>query len=141
MNSTCFSLIIFWSLLNAAAQLLLKAGVGSVGVIALDFGSIFSVGSRLVGASLHPRRPHMLCRQWDTCTLSGGRECCLSDAVVGIYRQCHRCFCRVWRAIDTDKARRNRYYLPRSFRSRQELKRNLLRHTSVPPLMRRRSRR
>jgi len=47
MNATSFSLVIFGVLLNAAAQLLLKAGVGSVGVIALDFGSMFSAGSRL----------------------------------------------------------------------------------------------
>jgi multidrug transporter EmrE-like cation transporter len=51
MNATSFSLVIFGVLLNAAAQLFLKAGVGSVGVIALDFGSILSAGSRL---GLHP---------------------------------------------------------------------------------------
>ncbi len=85
----------------------------------------------------------MLCRQChglDTCSLPGGRECGLSDAVVGLYRQCLRSFCTVWRAVDTDKARRNRYHLPWSFRSRQELKRNILEPTSVPPLMGRLSR-
>jgi multidrug transporter EmrE-like cation transporter len=51
MNSISFSLIIVGVLLNASAQLLLKAGVGSVGVIALDISSIFSAGSRL---GLHP---------------------------------------------------------------------------------------
>ena len=51
MNSISFSLIIFGVLLNAAAQLLLKLGVSSVGVIGLDMSSILSAGSRL---SLHP---------------------------------------------------------------------------------------
>ena len=51
MNSISCSLIIFGVLLNAAAQLLLKAGVSGVGVIALDLSSILSAGSRL---GMHP---------------------------------------------------------------------------------------
>jgi len=51
MNATSFSLVIFGVLLNAAAQLFLKAGVGSVGLIGLDVSSILSAGSRL---GLHP---------------------------------------------------------------------------------------
>jgi len=51
MNAISFSLVIFGVLLNAAAQLFLKAGVGSVGVIALDMNSVLLAGSRL---GLHP---------------------------------------------------------------------------------------
>ena len=47
MNLTSFALILTGVLLNAAAQLLLKAGVERVGVIGLGWNSIVSSGLRL----------------------------------------------------------------------------------------------
>lgn len=47
MNLTSFALILTGVLLNAAAQLLLKAGVERVGVIGLSWNGIVSSGFRL----------------------------------------------------------------------------------------------
>ena len=47
MNPVSFALILTGVLLNAAAQLLLKAGVERVGVIGLTWNSIVSSGFRL----------------------------------------------------------------------------------------------
>ncbi|HEV2321640.1 MAG TPA: 4-amino-4-deoxy-L-arabinose transferase, partial [Gammaproteobacteria bacterium] len=44
MNAVSFALVLTGVLLNAAAQLLLKAGVHSVGVIKLTPATIFSAG-------------------------------------------------------------------------------------------------
>ncbi|HEV7164470.1 MAG TPA: EamA family transporter [Gammaproteobacteria bacterium] len=47
MNLISFSLVLTGVLLNAAAQLLLKAGVKDVGVIKLDAANIFSASMKL----------------------------------------------------------------------------------------------
>lgn len=47
MTSVSFSLILAGVLLNAAAQLLLKAGTNAIGPFAFDAGNIVPVGMRL----------------------------------------------------------------------------------------------
>ena len=47
MNAVSFGLILIGVLLNASAQLLLKAGVGSVGVIALQWNGAVATGLKL----------------------------------------------------------------------------------------------
>ena len=54
MNTLSFSLILTGVLLNAAAQLLLKAGTNAVGHFAFDRGNIFPVGWQLA------TEPHIL---------------------------------------------------------------------------------
>ena len=54
MNALSFSLILTGVLLNAAAQLLLKAGTNAVGHFAFDRSNIFPVGWQLV------TEPHIL---------------------------------------------------------------------------------
>ena len=47
MNIATFSFIVFGVLLNAVAQLLLKAGAKNVGEIHLTLGNLFSVGLKV----------------------------------------------------------------------------------------------
>ena len=47
MNLVSFALVLTGVLLNAAAQLLLKAGVKDMGIIQLNAGTIFSAGLKL----------------------------------------------------------------------------------------------
>ncbi|MDD2558450.1 MAG: EamA family transporter [Desulfuromonadaceae bacterium] len=68
MNMTSFGLILVGVLLNAGAQLLLKAGVHDVGVIQLNWGSVLSTGWRLAF------EPHIL----------GGLTCYVISVVVWI---------------------------------------------------------
>ena len=49
MNALSFSLILAGVLLNAAAQLLLKAGTNSVGAFAFTAGNVVPVGAKLAG--------------------------------------------------------------------------------------------
>lgn len=48
MNATPFILVLFGVLLNAAAQLLLKAGTNSVGVFAFSLENLVPIGLRLL---------------------------------------------------------------------------------------------
>jgi len=68
MNTTSFSLILTGVLLNAAAQLLLKAGVRSLGTIQLHWQSMLSAGWRL------SFEPHIM----------GGLSCYVVSVVVWI---------------------------------------------------------
>ena len=68
MNSLSFSLVMLGVLLNAAAQLLLKAGTNSVGPFAFSAGNILPVGWRLA------TEPHIL----------GGLACYVISVVVWI---------------------------------------------------------
>ncbi len=54
MNLISFTLVLTGVLLNAAAQLLLKAGVKDIGIIKLDASNIFSAGMKLA------LEPHIL---------------------------------------------------------------------------------
>ncbi len=68
MNLVSFSLVLTGVLLNAAAQLLLKAGVKDVGVIQLTPATIFNAGLKLA------LEPHIL----------GGLTCYVISVVVWI---------------------------------------------------------
>jgi len=68
MNALSFSLVMLGVLLNAAAQLLLKAGTNSVGEFAFSAGNIIPVGWRLA------TEPHIL----------GGLTCYVVSVVVWI---------------------------------------------------------
>ncbi|HYW92938.1 MAG TPA: SMR family transporter [Gammaproteobacteria bacterium] len=68
MNAVSFGLILIGVLLNASAQLLLKAGVGSVGVIALQWNGAVATGLKLAF------EPHIL----------GGLACYVVSVVVWI---------------------------------------------------------
>ena len=68
MNALSFSLVMLGVLLNAAAQLLLKAGTNAVGEFAFSAGNIIPVGWRLA------TEPHIL----------GGLACYVVSVVVWI---------------------------------------------------------
>ena len=68
MNLLSFSLILFGVLLNAAAQLLLKAGTNSIGHFAFSRGNILPVGWQLA------TEPHIM----------GGLTCYVISVVVWI---------------------------------------------------------
>ena len=68
MNLVSFALVFTGVMLNAAAQLLLKAGVKDVGIIKLDAANIFSAGLKLAF------EPHIL----------GGLTCYVISVVVWI---------------------------------------------------------
>jgi multidrug transporter EmrE-like cation transporter len=68
MNALSFSLVMLGVLLNAAAQLLLKAGTNAVGEFAFSAGNIIPVGWRLA------TEPHIL----------GGLACYVISVVVWI---------------------------------------------------------
>ena len=68
MNALSFSLVMLGVLLNAAAQLLLKAGTNAVGEFAFNAGNIIPVGWRLA------TEPHIL----------GGLACYVVSVVVWI---------------------------------------------------------
>ncbi|HYW04702.1 MAG TPA: SMR family transporter [Gammaproteobacteria bacterium] len=68
MNTVSFGLILIGVLLNATAQLLLKAGVGSVGEIALQWNGAVATGLKLAF------EPHIL----------GGLACYVISVVVWI---------------------------------------------------------
>lgn len=68
MTSLSFSLILIGVLLNAAAQLLLKAGTNSIGHFAFDRANILPIGWRLA------TEPHIL----------GGLSCYVISVVVWI---------------------------------------------------------
>ena len=68
MNATSFSLLMTGVLLNAGAQLLLKAGTNSVGVFEFSRDNLVPVGWRLA------TEPHIV----------GGLACCVISVVVWV---------------------------------------------------------
>src|SRR5260363_29240 len=96
-----FACILIGVLLNASAQLLLKAGVNAVGAFAFTRANIVPVGLKLIAQI--PVIAGLVCRQPDG--LDHGliaRRCvhCLSDALARLCRECSARCAFLWRSVD-----------------------------------------
>ena len=110
MNLISFGLIFTGVMLNAAAQILMKAGTNSIGYFEFSMENILPIGLETGDRVAHRRRAVLLCAErghLGTRAVACAGQHCFPDAVDGLCGECHRCLVSAWRSLQSDQAGRH----------------------------------